>query len=291
MPKLQKEIILGAVMTLLGVFSWYFLKYVFYIGNLTLTCWLGGIALFVFWGIFLCLAMLLIDNRKILYGSFIIILIAFGMFFNNEPFYYFIGMLILLIAFGLAVWKIRQEEKVQVNLNFWRIWKRGFPFLVTALILVIALVYYFSPMLEQVNQREIRLPRKIFDVVIEALSGLIEERLPEGIDSLDVEAGKILTPEEINELEIRYNIEIKEGETAKDFLYKLVNFQINNVRGPYKKYIPIGLAITLFLVLRAVAVVYIAFVVLFSWLVLELLIALKFVKTELEPKEVETVKL
>jgi len=83
--KPQKEILLGFIMLLLGVFSWYFLKHVFYIGNLSITCWVLGVVLFIFWGVSMCLAMLLIDNRKILYGSFLLILISFAMFFNNEP--------------------------------------------------------------------------------------------------------------------------------------------------------------------------------------------------------------
>jgi hypothetical protein len=291
MSSLQKQILLGFVVLLLGVFSWWFLKYVFYVGNLTLTCWIGGIVLFIFWGVALCLAMLLINDKRILYGSFLLTLVAFAMFFNNEAFYYLIGLIILFLVFLFASRKIGQEKNVQVNLNFWRIWKRGLPILVTVLILIISLVYYFSPSLERAVEKEIRLPRNVFDVVIGALTPLIEKRLPGGIDSLDVEAGKILGYEEIKELEEKYGIEIKQGETAKDFLYKLVNFQLNSGQTPYKKFIPIGLAVALFLGLRLISIVYIALVIILSWMFLKLLILLKFARTEIETKEVETIKL
>jgi energy-coupling factor transporter transmembrane protein EcfT len=247
--------------------------------------------LLIFWGIALCLAMLLIDDKKVLYGSFILILIGFAMFFNNEPFYYLIGLIILLIAFRLAVWKIRKEEKIQVNLNFWRIWKRGLPILITALILLVALVYYFSPGLERMEQKEIKIPRKVFDFIIEPLAGLIEKRLPQEIESLDVEADKILTPEQLGELKQQYNISLIEGDTIRDFLYELVDFQLNNVITPYKKFIPIGLAIALFFALRAVAMIYMALVIMLSWVFLKLLILLRFIKVEIETKEVETIKL
>lgn len=291
MSKLKKEIILGFAVLLLGVFSWYFLRYIFYVGNLTTACWVSGIVLFIAWGVALALAMLLIDTKKILYGSFIITLIAFGMFFNNEPLYYFIGMIILLIAFWIGTVKIKKEEKVQVSLNFWRVWRRGLPIIITALILLISLVYYFSPSLERAKQAELTIPRKTFDIVVEPLEGLIIERLEGEIASLDVEASKVLSPEEIQELEQKYDIKIEQGNTIKDFIYKLVNFQINNAAGPYKKFIPIGLAIALFLGLRIIGVFYIMLVISFSYLALQILILSRFVKQEIETKEVETVKL
>lgn len=288
---LQKQILLGFIMLMLGAISWWFLKYVFYVGNLTVTCWVLGIVLFIFWGISLCLAMLLIDNKKILHGSFLIIIVAFAMFFNNEPFYYLIGLMILFAAFWFATLKIRQEEKAEVNLNFWRIWKRGFPFFITALILTIALIYYFSPSLNELRKKEIIIPRSVFDFVIGTIAPLIERRLPEEIDSLDVEINKILTLQQIEELEQQYGIEINKEETTKDFLYKLVQFQINTSSAPYQKYIPIGLAIALFFILKIIAVAYIFLVIILSWMFLRLLVLLRFIKVEIETKEVETVKL
>ena len=291
MDKFKKEIILGFIALILGVSSWWFLKYVFYVGNLTSACWILGIVLLIFWGIALCLAMLLIDDRRVLYISFVLTLISFGMFFNNEPFYYLGGLLILFLAFWLASFKVRQEERVEVTLNFWRIWKRGLPIFVTALILVIALIYYFSPSLTELRKKEIVIPRPVFDFVIETIAPLIEKRLPEGIESLDVEVNTILDPKQIEELERQYEIKISQGETAKDFLYKLVQFQINRSGAPYQKYIPIGLAVALFLILRALAMIYIALVILLSWIFLRLLVLLRFVKVEIETKEVETIKL
>lgn len=254
MNKLHKEIILGAVVVLFGIFSWWFLKYVFYIGNLTLSCWISGIVLLILWGISLCLAMLLIDNKNILYGSFILCLIAFGMFFNNEPFYYLIGLIILFLAFWISVRKVRKEEKGQVSLDFWRIWKRGLPILITALILLVSLVYYFSPLLTKMRQLELELPRNVFDTFI--------KRLPVEFD-LD-----------------------------KDELYELVNSELNEKLNPsYKKVVPIALAVGLFVVLKIISILYIALLISFAYLILKLLIILKFTKIEIKTKEVETVKL
>jgi len=291
MSKLQKEFILGFVVLILGIFSWYFLKYVFYVGNLSFGCWCLGFVILLLWGVALCLALLLIDNKNILYGSFILYLIAFGMFFNNEPFYYLIGLVILFLAFWAGARKIRKEEEVQVSLDYWRIWKRGLPILITALILLVSLAYYFSPKLTETKQFELKISRSAFDLVIKPLENLIKERLPVKEGGLETEANRVLSQEERQDLEKRYGITIELEDTVKDVLYKLVDYQLNNVTGPYRKFIPIGLAIGLFIALKIVSLIYIPLVILFSYLVLKLLMLLKFVKVEIETKEVETVKL
>jgi hypothetical protein len=291
MPKKYKEIILGVAVVVLGAISWWFLKYIFYTGNLTASCWAMGGIIFVLWGIALCLAMLLIRDKKILYGSFLVTLGAFGAFFNNEPFYYLIALALLFWAFAVASSRIRREEMVQMKLNFWRIWKRGLPIFITALSLLVALVYYFSPELAKIDKKEIIIPRKTFDMVIRPLETLIIERLPEGISSIDTEANQILKPQEIKELKEKYNIEVKEGETIKDLIYQLTEYQINSSSGPYEKFIPIGLAVGLFLALKLFGFIYIAIIIFLSWLFLRLLVVLKFANIGKEMREMESVKL
>jgi len=291
LSKQYKEIILGAAVALLGAIFWWFLKYVFYVGNLTTDCWVWGGILFVLWGIALCLAMLLIKDKRILYGSILLVMGIFGMFFNNEPFYYLVVLAFLFGAFVLASIKVKKEEKVQVNLDYWRIWKRGLPIFITVLCVLISSVYYFSPHPADIAKGEIKIPRKTFDTITTPLESLILARLPKETLSLDANVKEILTDVQMKELKERYNIEITETDTIRDFVYKLMIYQVNDARGPYKKFIPIGLAIALFLALKIVSLFYVAIVIMLSWLALKILIVLKFVKTEIETKEVETVKL
>ena len=290
MQKIHKEIILGAVVVLLGLFSWYFLRYVFYIGGLTAGCWIWGGILFILFGIALCLAMLLIKDKRILYGSLILTLIIFGMFFNNEPFYYLVALIILLLAFWGAVSRIKKEEGIQVSLDFWRIWKRGLPILITALCLLIALVYYFSPELMNNKEIKIKVSEGLFNAILKPIEGLIKEKLPQGID-LDSEVNKMLSSDQKKDLERQFGIKIGDKDTGRGVLYKLVDFQLNNITGPYKKFIPFGLAVGLFITLKIISILYVAIVIISSWLVLKILIALKFAKLEKIQKEVEKLKL
>lgn len=290
MTKIQKEIVLGSLVVILSVLAWWFLKYVFYVGDLSTACWISGIVLLITWGVALCLAMLLIDDKRILYGSFALSLVLFFIFFNNHPIYYLIVLILLFLGFWRACFKVRKEEKYQVALDFWKIWKRGLPTLITAFILVIAMIYYFSPSLMETRQVEVNVPRNSFNLIIKPLERLINERLPEGM-SLDTDVNKFLSKEELKELEKNYGIKAEKKDTGKDVLYKLVNYQLNNITGPYRKFVPLGLAIGLFITLKIISIIYVASVILFSYSVLKLSIGLKFVRIEKETKEVGTVKL
>jgi len=290
MKQLHKEIILGAIMVLLTVFFWYFLKYVFYIGGLSVGCWISGGILFFLWGISLCLVMLLIRNKAILFGSFVLALLLFFIFFSNKPIYYLVVLLILFASFAFAANRIKKEEEVQVNLNFWRIWKRGLPMLITALILVISMVYYFSPALMDKTNTKIKIPEKLIDAVLNPLESLIQEKLPKGI-SLDSDADKILPEIQKKELETKFGIKIEKGDTGRKVLYKMIDYQINNITGAYQYLIPLGLAIGLFIVLKIISIFYVGIVIMLSWLALRFLVLIKFARFEKETREVETVKL
>ncbi len=162
--------------------------------------------------------------------------------------------------------------------------------LITALILVISLVYYFSPELMNKRDTRINIPKNVFNAVLKPIEGLIGEKLPQGIN-LDSDVDKILNSEQRADIERQFGIKINPGDTGRDILYKLVDFQLNNITGPYRYLIPLGLAIGLFIALKIISILYVAVVIMLSWLTLKLLIVLKFIKIEIETKEVETVKL
>jgi hypothetical protein len=136
---------------------------------------------------------------------------------------------------------------------------------------------------------KIKIPNDIFNIAIKPLEGLIGERLPQGVD-LDSDINKFLPLDQIKELERQFGIDINKGDTGRDVLYKLVDYQLNHITGPYKKFIPLGLAIGLFFVLRVVAIVLIPFIVSFSYLIVKILISAGFAKivtTSVEMEDIE----
>ncbi|MDP2946518.1 MAG: hypothetical protein Q8N88_00230 [Nanoarchaeota archaeon] len=289
MQKTYKEIILGVAVVILGFLSWWFLKSISYIGDLGVGIWVLGIGVFVFWCIALCLAMLLIKNKLILFGSFGLSLISFFLFFNNKLLYHFIALIILFVVYFIASKNIKKDEGNHTRLKFWRIWKSGLPLFATALSLLIVVVYYFSPTINKINT-DIKIPRPIFNVVTNFVGGLIKTQLPEGV-TLDGNTYKLLSKEQIKDFEQKYNIKIEEKDTIQDDLYKVVHVQINKTSNGYKKSISYGLAIALFFSLKLISLIYVPIVILLSWLMIKILTKFNFVKLEKIQKEVETISL
>jgi hypothetical protein len=188
----------------------------------------------------------------------------------------------------LASRKIKKEEEVQTNLNFFRIFKRGLPIFITALILVVSMVYYFSPELANRTTAKIKISEKLIDTILKPLEGLIQEKLTDGIN---LDSNKILQETQINELETKFGIKIEKGDTGKKVLYKIIDYQINNMTGAYQYLIPLGLAVGLFITLKVISILYVLIVIMLSWGMIKILMTLNFVKFEKVQKEVETVSL
>lgn len=290
MQKLHKEVILGSAVVLLDFLCWWLLKSIFYGNNYFVDHWALVVGIFILFGIVSCLAMLLIKDKRILLGGFFVGLLLFLIFFNDKLLYYGIVLILLFLAFLSGSRKIKKEEKVQVDLDYWRIFKRGLPIFITALILVISMVYYFSPGLTRKSTTKINVPEKTMNTILKPLEGLIEEKLPLGIN-LDSNANEILSKEQKNELETKFGIKIGKQETGRQVLYKIIDNQINNVTGAYQYLIPLGLAVGLFITLKIISILYVAVVIMLSWLAIKILMKLKFVKFEKIQKEVETVSL
>jgi hypothetical protein len=89
----------------------------------------------------------------------------------------------------------------------------------------------------------------------------------------------------------KLDIEIEEGETLNDILYKLANAQISGINGDYQQYIPIALAIGLFFSLRILVIVIVPIIVLLSWLAIKILIKIKYLTTNRQSVKIETIEL
>lgn len=80
-------------------------------------------------------------------------------------------------------------------------------------------------------------------------------------------------------------------ESISEALYKVVNEKINPILGPYLKYFPIVFALSFYFTVRFIFLFLIWPIYFFVWILLKILIALKFVKLEREKREVEILSL
>jgi len=84
-------------------------------------------------------------------------------------------------------------------------------------------------------------------------------------------------------------IEVKGDEPFLDAIYKAANQKLNEVLGPYRKYIPLAASVSLFFILRILMIPFDWLVMSFAWLLFALLKAVKVVRIEKVQKEVETI--
>lgn len=262
MTKIHKQIILAVVLILFGALSWFFLHQLFYSG-ISIAFMLLAAAGLVFWGVTICAGTLLIDKNIVLYLGFILSLLSFFIFFHGAEvgpgqfrvaFYYFIVMVLIFLTFLIYRARVQYEKKMRIKMHFWRILRKGLPLMFTAVCLLVALTYYFSPSLGEFSSKvEFQIPRSLIDTILKPFSGLDED--------------------------------------LGDVVYDLVNSQISGSEGPVKEYLPIALAIGLFFSLRILVIILVPVIVLFSCLVIKILISIGFVKIATKSIEVERVEI
>ncbi len=117
---------------------------------------------------FLVVVMLLVKKRKFVYLTIALSSLLFFIFFkiNSENFSFFIIGIVLFFALLIVGYEyIQHERKQRIKISYVRVWKRGLPFLIIAVSLIISLTYYFNPLLK-IGQEEIKIPQGFFSTTI-----------------------------------------------------------------------------------------------------------------------------
>lgn len=169
-----KKIVFLLLIILIAIYFWGILILFFLNASLNFL-----ILLIIGWIAFLLMILLsvfLIDNRKLIYGVFIISVMGFFLFYNNlvnhNFFYYLLGVLGFLLFLIIGLELMFLEKKDRLKISFKRTWKRGLPWIITSFALIISLVYYFNPLLK-INQEEIIIPQEFFGVILKPASRLM----------------------------------------------------------------------------------------------------------------------
>ncbi len=136
------------------------------------------------WFIFLTLVLLfipLINSRNLIYSSFILSGAGFFLFFRDFSgesfFYYLIGILFFILCLVISTELMLKEKSERLKFSLRRIWRRGIWWLITGMALIIALVYYFNPLLD-VNQQEIKIPQDFFGLILKPASSVVGKIIP-----------------------------------------------------------------------------------------------------------------
>ncbi|MBU2068081.1 hypothetical protein KKE13_00650, partial [Patescibacteria group bacterium] len=160
--RITQSIIVGFT-TLVATAIWAGLKnLLFENGN-----WLWLVICFFILLVFLSLNWLITKSKPILLITLFFVLITFIFSFGYK-WEYLLFLILAYLFFFLGSKQAINEKESRIKIEPIRILKRGLPFVLTGLSLMIVVAYYFSP-LALSGQNEITIPRPIFNFVVEKI--------------------------------------------------------------------------------------------------------------------------
>lgn len=231
--RITQSVVVGLA-TLVAALSWSGVKEVLFNDGFWLWPTLGLLIL----SVFLSLNWLLTKSREILLVTLGFVLISFLFVFSFKIEY--LGIIFLaFLLFALGSWRIVNERESRVKIEVVKILKKGLPFVMTGLSLVIASAYFFSP-LSLIGQEKIEIPRSMFDSAVAPIAEIARIGLDLG--------------------------------QAQDALYQSVNSEINKRSQSYKEFFPISLSVGIFFALKVVSVPFMWLVTGLSFLVFKMLV-------------------
>jgi len=246
--------VVASLVTLISAVSWIGLKDVLS-GEKS---WLWPSIGFLILLVFLSLNWLLTKSKVVLFMTLVLILVSFFFVFSFKIEYLAI-LFIALLFFLFGSFRAINEKKVRIKIQVDKILRRGLPSILTGLALVMATVFYFSPLTLQ-SQGQIRLPRPLFNTIIQPMTKIFGEQVP------------------ISQLSEQSGINLEGDEKFEDILYQVVNQEINKYGQPYQQYFPFGLAMGIFFALKVIGLIFMWLVILLSWLIFKVLVSAGAIK-------------
>jgi hypothetical protein len=120
------------------------------------------------------------NYRNLIYFCLFACAASFFIFFNQPAdaiLYYLLGILLFVLFSVISTELILNEKENRLKLSFKKIWKRGISCFITALALIIALVYYFNPLMA-INQKKMEIPSEFFGVILRPVAGIVGKVIP-----------------------------------------------------------------------------------------------------------------
>lgn len=234
---------------------------------------LWALAMFLFLGSALGLAYLIESDQRFLYGAPVLVIVP-ALFFLPESLATGLAAAVAFSFLALAAWRAEFEKSLRIEFVSGAILRRSLGATITALALMVTLFFYFAPFTRSLGQ-EVKVPRPLFD----AISGPIVEvflrlSLQPGTD-IDLS-----TPEFKQQQDIFF-----------DGLYQSVNDQLSLAGRALKKWIPLGISVSLFFTLKVVGTFLSWLMMALVWLVFRILLWSGIVKIEKVATEKEIIRI
>ena len=209
----------------------------------------------------------LMDNRYFIYPTLFLSAFSFLIFLHFNEIYFLSGFLsLILLIVGYEYSRHEREQRIKLSLR--KTCFKGLSFVVLAMSLLLAVIYYFNPLLT-IDQQVLQVPPQVFRPLVNLSNEIISNSLPAGLS----QTGLI-------------NLENK---GIEDELAKSVNQGLKEFIGPYSQEISIGVAVALFLALRFLGMILRIISIILARIIFYILFVLKIARIELKNKEAEII--
>lgn len=255
--RVTQSVIIG-IIALLSTASWSGLKDVLYGGG----SWIWPAYGFLILLVALSLSWILSKSRTILSITFAFALVSFLLIFGLRL-EYLAALVVAIALFAIGSFRAVNEKEVRIKIHSTKISRKGLPFVLTGLALLIVSAYYFSPLAQQ-GQDQLKIPRPLFNIVIKPVLLTIEQEL----DASEIAEQFGTTVEGT----------LTENKQLEEVLYLTVNAEINKYTKDYKEYFPLGLAVGMFFAIKAIGMFFGWITILLCWIIFKLLVVSGAVK-------------
>jgi len=265
--------VFGALIFIFSLLSWLTLAAAINDGPDWLEQSLWSLTAFLFLGITVGAAYL-IENEKIFLYS-IPVLIILPVIGFLDPNLIAGAVLVLAILFlVLGVHRVSFEKSLRIRLVPGLILKRGLAPTITALALLATLFFYFTPFAQSLG-KEVKIPRPLFNAIAEpAVDLFLVMSLPpgQGLDDLPPQA-------------------FRQQEEFLNNFYSAVNEQLDLAGRVFKKWLPLGVSVSIFFTFKIIGTFLSWLMTLAAWLVFQALLCLKTIKIDKVAAEREIVEI
>ncbi len=233
-----------------------------------------SLAFFLILGSLISLVYLVENGKKFLYAVPLAIILPFMFFYKWGNWPEFAVAIAAVFFFLLAVRRVEFEKISRIRIAAGIIFKKGLRPTITGLALLATLLFYWAPYSQSLGQ-EISVPRPLFDAVANPIVNfLITSNLP-------AENSSKVPPVQLEQVR----------QQSLDSVYQSINEQISVAGKTYKKWIPLGLSISIFFSFKILGVFLSWFIIAVTWLIFRLLLLLKVVNIKIISTEKEIIEI
>ncbi len=271
--KIIVRLTLGILILIFSFLSWSTLADVLNNGSDWLLKSIWSLAAFLVLGVFAGLAYL-IENEKIFLYSVSVVIILPVLVFLKPGIGTAIVLAVAILFFMATAHRANFEKSLRIKFSSGVILRKGLSFTITGLALLVTLLFYWAPYTQSLSG-DIRIPRPLFDAIAKpAIDLFLDISLPQG---LDLKSSSFeFTKQEVEFL---------------DNLYFSSNEQLSAAGRAFKKWIPLGVSVSIFFSFKVLGIILLWLMMLLAWLIFRILLWSGIVKIEKVAAEKEVIQI